>query len=177
VGAAVDLQTKPVGQSELKLHACRVSWQYETLLGVQLQSGGGRTPALPPVLTIPPVPGGSGAAAPEGAGSALPPELGVPPPLGPLPEQPQDICATQVKPSPQSEAVLQGSSYLGLHILVTTGSHAPGGMRSAGTSLQSLPGGHGAGAGVVVAQPLVSVTHTVLPEQSRSSVHGSATQP
>jgi hypothetical protein len=121
---------------------------------------------------MPPVPGGSGAAAPEGAGSVPAPELGA------LPEQPQLISATQVKPPPQSAAVLQGSSYLGLHIFVTTGSQAPGGRRSAGTGLQSVPGGHGAGAGIVEeAQPLVSVTQTVLPEQSRSSVHGSGTQP
>jgi hypothetical protein len=41
--------------------------------------------------------------------------------------------------------------------------------------LQSLSGGHGAGVTGEV-QPLVSVTHTVFSEQSRSSVHGLGTQ-
>jgi hypothetical protein len=82
-----------------------------------------------------------------------------------------------VKPAPQSVAVLQGSSYLGLHDLVTTGVQSAGGKGSTGAALQSVPGGHGAGVAAGEVQPLVSVTHTVFSEQSRSSVHGLGTQP
>jgi hypothetical protein len=93
-------------------------------------------------------------------------------------EQPQSIWATHVKPAPQSVAVLQGSSYLGLHDLVTTGTQSAGGKSSGCGALQSVPGGHGAGAASAVAvQPLTSLTHTVFSEQSRSSVHGLGTQP
>ena len=88
----------------------------------------------------------------------------------PLPEQEPTSSGAQVKPSPQSEAVVQGKRYLGTHDRVVVAVQGSG--VGAGFAHFS-PGGQAGSATVVPAQlSVVCAKHTIPDAQSLSAVHG-----
>jgi hypothetical protein len=79
-----------------------------------------------------------------------------------------------VKPSPQSDAVVQGKRYLGTHDCVVVGVQGSG--VGAG-SVHFSPAGQAGSATVVPAQlSVVCARHTIPDAQSLSAVHGRGVQ-
>ncbi len=137
----LDMQVHVEGQSLSVVQVMAMIWQddVESVVVVQLGLDASRGSVVP-------VLGGDAAEDPSVLPDADPAE--------PPPEHSVDVSGTQVKPDPQSDATLQGRSYVGTHELDVKVLHAPASAVSAGTP-QSMSG---AQAGLLMATPTGQLT-------------------